>query len=103
MTKPSQLTEGQWIKITAEHKSAKAKASIGFHVEYSQFCCFSLHPKCDADNGHGLTITEDKEFADALYAKYLGGEHITITTGGGYHDHEDKTTKIIQQGTPADD
>ena len=92
--KPSELTEGQWIKITGESKKAQNRASIGFHVEYGQFTCFALNPKCDADMGYGLTITEDKQLADAIYAKYLGNRHITITTGGGHN------AKVIQIGEP---
>lgn len=95
---PSQLTEGQWIKITVEHTNKKAKTAIGFHVDYSQFSCFALHHKCDPDMGYGLQITDDRQFADELYNKYLGAPHVTITTGGPH-----KTTKTVQQGTPDDD
>lgn len=96
--KPSELTEGQWIKLTAEYPKAKQRASIGFHYEYGQLSCFSLHPKCDADTGHGLEITNDPDLADQIYAQYEDNEHITIETGGGYYSHEDKTPKVIRKG-----
>jgi hypothetical protein len=101
--KPSELTEGQWIKLTGEHKHKNKRASIGFHVEYNQLSCFALHPGCDADMGWGLEITSDPQLADEIYAQYADNEHITIETGGGYNDTDDWTPKTVRRGVPATD
>ena len=86
MPKPSELKEGQWIKIAAntDHKgfTIEQTGAIGFHVEYSQLSCFAINHDQPADHaGLGLEITNDPATADAIYEQWRGKETVIITHG----------------------
>ncbi|MBW2672157.1 MAG: hypothetical protein JRD89_01915 [Deltaproteobacteria bacterium] len=90
---PSQLTEGQWIKIqvnTEYHEAAspgsrlEPTGAIGFHVHYGSLCCHTInHDQNAYTHMLGLLITDDPSIADGIYQQWVGVPTVKITTSQG--------------------
>ena len=88
--KPSELKEGQWIKITAnpnysfpgEDEPVVPSGAIGFHEYYGVLHVVAIDHDKDADNpAEGIEITTDPKIADEIYSQWVDKPQVLIIRG----------------------
>jgi hypothetical protein len=78
--KPSELREGQWIKLRVASQFRRSGA-IGFHKHRGEFYCIAIDRDDPVtDMGCGIEILNDLQLMDAIYERWKECEAIEVLT-----------------------
>lgn len=78
--KPSELRDGQWIKLQVKDMYRRSGA-IGFHKHRGELYCIAIDRDDDITNmGCGIEILNDPEMMDEIYDRWSNCEATDVLT-----------------------